>query len=309
MKKFSYKQYNLKNVIQRKNRKKLTIGIGLPIYNEAKTIEKTICIIKKCGKLIDKTIAIDSGSSDGSREICKKLGIKVVTDKKASADLGVPLQSGKGWNLWASLYYLSTDVILWIDTDIKNVGERFITGIVGPMIEDDKIKFVKGYYHRPKGDARVTEIMVRPFISMIFPELEDFIQPLSGEYGGRKDFLEKIDFYSGYSIEMAILLQAVSGLKNNEVAQSYLGKRIHELQSVISLGKMSSSILRTLLRIANDKKRIKLNKNNLSDTLTNYVSKNGIDFISQKHKIADKKLPPMVKNKNYLGHTFNNKIL
>ncbi len=300
MKKFSYKQYNLADLISQKNKNKLTIGVGLPIYNESKTIAKTIRIIKKCGKLIDRTVAIDSGSSDGSQKICKELGIKIVTDKKASRDLGVSLQSGKGWNLWASLYYLDTDVILWIDTDIKNISERFITGIAGPMIEDKKIKFVKGYYHRPKGDARVTEIMVRPFISMIFPELKDFIQPLSGEYGGRRNFLEKIYFYSGYSVEMAILLQAVFGLKNYEVAQSYLGKRIHELQSVISLGKMSSSILHTLFRIANDKKKINLNVNKLPDILINYASENGADFISQKHQIADKKLPPMIKIKNYL---------
>jgi glucosyl-3-phosphoglycerate synthase len=169
------------------------------------------------------------------------------------------------------------------------------------MIEDNKIKFVKGYYHRPKGDARVTEIMVRPFISMIFPELNGFIQPLSGEYGGRRSFLEKINFYSGYSVEMAVLLQAFFGLKNYEIVQSYLGKRIHELQSVISLGKMSSNILYTLFEIANDKRRINLNRKKLPDTLINFISNNGVDFISQKQKIADKKLSPMIKIKNYLN--------
>lgn len=302
MKYFSYKQYSLKDLIAHKAKTKLSVGLCLPIYNEATTIAKTIRTVKKCGNLIDKIIAIDSGSSDGSVEICKKLNIKTITDKKSAKDLNISLQSGKGWNLWASLYYLNTDIIFWIDTDIQNIGEQFITGIVGPMIMDKKINFVKGYYHRPKNDARVTEIMVRPFINLIFPELINFIQPLSGEYGGRKKFLEKIDFYSGYSVEMAVLLQSVFNLKGSEIAQVYLGKRIHALQSVISLGKMSSNILHTLLRISNDKKRIKIDTSKLPDTLTNFISENGVDFISKKQKIADKKLPPMIKIKEYLKH-------
>jgi len=302
MKYFSYKQYSLKDLISHKEKKKLSVGLCLPIYNEATTIAKTICTFKKCGNLIDEIIAIDSGSSDGSVEICKKFNIKTIIDTQSAKDLNIPLQRGKGWNLWASLYYLNTDIIFWMDTDIQNIGERFITGIVIPMIIDKRINFVKGYYHRPKNDARVTEIMVRPFINLIFPELINFIQPLSGEYGGRKKFLEKIDFYSGYSVEMAVLLQAVFNLKDSEIAQVYLGKRIHALQSVISLGKMSSSILHTLLRIASDKKRIKIDTNKLPDTFTNFISENGVDFISKKQKIADKKLPPMIKIKEYLKH-------
>ncbi len=297
MKYFNYKQYSLKHLIAHKKKKGITIGLCLPIYNEAKTIAKTISIVRRCKSLIDEIIAIDSGSSDDSIEICKKLNIKIISDKKTSRDLNIHLQSGKGWNLWASLYYLNTDIVLWIDTDIQNIGTRFITGIVGPMIMDKKICFVKGYYHRPKNDARVTEIMVRPFINLIFPELIDFIQPLSGEYGGRKEFLENIDFYSGYSVEIAMLLQAVFKLKSDEIAQVYLGKRIHELQSVISLGKMSSNILYTLLKIANDKKRIKLDVTKIPDTLINFISKNGKDFIVKKQKIADKKLPPMIQIK------------
>lgn len=299
MKYFSYKQYNLKDLIAYKEKNKLSVGLCLPIYNEETTIAKTIQVVKKCGNLIDEIIAIDSGSSDGSIEICKKLNIRTIADKQSAKDIKLSLQSGKGWNLWVSLYYLNTDIIFWIDTDIQNIGERFITGIVGPMIMDKKIDFVKGYYHRPKNDARVTEIMVRPFINLIFPELIDFIQPLSGEYGGRKKYLEKIDFYSGYSVEMAVLLQSVFNLKSSEIAQVYLGKRIHALQSVISLGKMSASILHTLLRIANDKKRLKIDTNKLPDMLTNFISENGVDFISKKQKIADKKLPPMIKIEKY----------
>ncbi|MBK9334677.1 MAG: hypothetical protein IPM96_20320 [Ignavibacteria bacterium] len=122
----------------------------------------------------------------------------------------------------------------------------------GPLLVDDSIKFIKGFYKRPKGDSRVTEILVRPFLNFFFPKTKNIIQPLSGEYGGYRKFLEKIYFYSGYSVEVTILLQALYTLNVNEIAQVNLGKRIHPLQSVNSLGQMGAAILKTLLLIAEE---------------------------------------------------------
>lgn len=299
MKHFSYKDFNIENLIDLKQRKRLTIGLALPVYNEGKMLAETIKTVKSCGALLDEIISVDSGSSDNSRKICRDLDIKVITDKEASEELNVPLQRGKGWNLWASVYYLNTDIIVWIDADIQNIDRRFITGIVGPMIIDEENLFIKGYYHRPKEDARVTEILVRPFISMVFPELCEFIQPLSGEYGGRREFLEKIDFYSGYSVEIAVLLQAIANLKPTELGQSYLERRVHELQSVAGLGKMSSNILHTLLRMAHDRGRIRICMEELPKELRAFTSDDGADFIPQRTMIADKKLPPMITVKRY----------
>jgi len=298
MKYFDYRKFTLNNLINIKKEEKVTIGLALPVYNEEKTLIKTIKIIRKCKNLIDELIIIDSGSSDNSINICKKMGLKIIDDKKASKDLGIPLKRGKGWNLWASLYYLNTDIIIWIDSDIENINIRFITGLLGPMLIDKKIKFVKGYYHRPKGDARVTEIMVRPFINLIFQNVKDFIQPLSGEYGGRREFLEQVSFYSGYSVEMAVLLQADFLLKKKEIAQVYLGKRIHALQDVTSLGRMSIGILHTLFKIAEQAKYLKLNKR-LGNGLQNYLSSDGVNFSPIQFKITDEKLPAMVTLKKY----------
>ena len=281
-----------------KKDKKISVGIALPILNEEKTIARTIEIIKSCGNLVDQVIVIDSGSSDNSLEIIKELGVPVIKDAKAAKDLKTSLKTGKGWNLWSSIYYLNTDIIAWIDSDIKNINKRFIIGIVGPLITDNKLKFVKGYYHRPKNDSRVTEIMVRPLISFLFPRLKNFIQPLSGEYAGRRDFLEKIYFFSGYSVESAVLIQAVYDLKSNQIAQSYLGVRIHKLQSVQSLGKMSASILYTLLKIANNKNIIKLNCD-IRGYLRQFNSKSGAIFSPVDFCVKDKSLSPLIDNKEY----------
>jgi glucosyl-3-phosphoglycerate synthase len=222
----------------------------------------------------------------------------VIDDKKASLDLKTKLSKGKGWNLWSSLYYLNTDMVFWLDADIENMSDKFILGIVGPMLKDKSVKFVKGYYQRPKNDSRVTEILARPILNAWFPKTKDIIQPLSGEYGGRRDFLESISFYSGYSVEVAVLIQAVNRLRSGNIVQSYLGSRKHELQSVLNLGKMGASIFQTLLDIADKEKSIKIQKA-VSNELIQFLSEDGIKFNPQKYTVKDKELLPIISNSNY----------
>src|SRR6266481_6463629 len=209
MKYFSHDQFSLNELLKLKARSGVTIGLAVPVLNEEKTIRKIIHNVNSCGKLIDQFIIIDSGSIDNSKKICESLGVTVIDDKRASIDLKTKMYKGKGWNLWSSLYYLNTDMVFWLDADIENMSDKFILGIVGPMLKDKNVKFVKGYYQRPKNDSRVTEILARPILNAWFPKTKDIIQPLSGEYGGRRDFLESISFYSGYSVEVAVLIQAV----------------------------------------------------------------------------------------------------
>jgi glucosyl-3-phosphoglycerate synthase len=304
MKYFKYQDFNIKDLIKIKKKLGLTIGVGLPVLNEEKTLANVIKVIKKCGELVDEVVIIDSNSSDSSKKIAKKLNVRVVEDNKAAKKLGVKLNRGKGLNLWSSLYYLKTDIILWIDTDIENIHPRFIYGLAAPLIFDKNIQFVKGFYHRPKGDSRVTEIMVRPFLNYIFPEAKDFIQPLSGEYGGRREFLEKIIFYSGYGVESAVLLQALHNLKGKEVAQVYLGRRVHELQDVSSLGIMGASILRPLLDLAQKYGRIKVNSKS-PDILVQYDSLDGLSFFPVGRKLSVDVLPAMIKNTTYRNKFYN----
>lgn len=298
MKYFNCTKSNIEKLIKQKKKNDLTIGIALPVLNEEKTIGRTLDVVRNCRELIDQVVVMDSNSSDNSKKIVESKGVDFVPDFTASKDLKTKLSRGKGWNLWSSLYYLKTDIIIWIDSDIQNFDKRFIIGMAAPFIIDSEIKFVKGYYHRPKGDARVTEIMVRPFSSYFFPKITDFIQPLSGEYAGRRDFLENIGFYSGYSVEMAVLLEASDKLNTNQIAQSYLGKRVHELQDVQSLGKMSASILWTIIDKAEKNNTLKTKKNN-NGLLRQFHSKNGDKFKPVDFKIKDTELKAIKQNRVY----------
>ncbi len=297
MKHYNYSDFNLKNLQKIKTSKSISIGVCLPVLNEAQTLNKVVNVVRSCGSLVDEVVIIDSGSNDGSTKIGKDLGVRVIRDSYSSKKIGMKLKRGKGWNLWSSLYFLNTDIIIWIDSDIRNINQRFILGLIGPMLTDKAIKFVKGFYKRPKGDSRVTEILVRPFLNFFFPKTINVIQPLSGEYGGYRKFLEKIHFYSGYSVDVSILLNAFHLLKQNEIAQVNLGKRVHSLHTVTFLGKMAASILKTLLYFVVEFDILIINKKPKSvlrqfDIVQNIPSCN--DFVA-----SDYLLPPMITVQSY----------
>lgn len=291
---FSYRAFgDLESLAALKQTRGLTVGVALPSLNEVETVAKVIDAVRNCAPIVDDLIVVDSGSTDGTVELCEECGVRLVADSRAAAELGVPLSSGKGFNLWTSLHYLKSDIIAWMDADIRNANRNFILGIVGPMIVNDRLQFVKGYYRRPKGDARVTEILVRPYVSMLFPELAEFVQPLSGEYGGRRSFLRSLQFYSGYSVEIAVLLQARLTLCDHEVGQSFLGRRFHQLQSVSSLGKMGASILHTLLEMSRQYGRIEFNPDVLHEHLIRFSSEDGEAFEPESVYVCDQQLAPM----------------
>ncbi|GAH36720.1 unnamed protein product, partial [marine sediment metagenome] len=162
---------------------------------------------------------------------------------------------GKGEALWKSLYVVNGDIIAWIDTDIKNIDPRFVYGILGPLLDNPRIRFSKGFYRRPLrqgdktlagGGGRVTELTARPFINLFFPELSGLIQPLSGEYAGRRSALEKLPFFTGYGVETGMLIDLLDKYGLESIAQVDLLERIHHNQPLPSLSKMSFTIMQVV---------------------------------------------------------------
>jgi len=163
---------------------------------------------------------------------------------------------GKGEALWKSLYVTRGDILAWVDTDIVNIHPRFVLGIVGPLLRWERIQYVKGYYRRPLregervragGGGRVTELVARPFINLFFPDLSGIIQPLSGEYAGRRSLLEKLPFFSGYGVETGLLLDILARTGLNSIAQTDLEVRVHHNQPLANLGRMSFAILQVFM--------------------------------------------------------------
>lgn len=269
---------DLNYLVKEKKRKNLTISLCLPTLNEEETIAKEIVIFRSelvlRYPLIDEIVVIDSGSTDKTREVARAFGASVYIADEILPDL--EKQRGKGENLWKALYVTSGDIIIYIDADIKNIHHRFAYALVGPLLLYDNIKYVKAFYERPiagqkktrpTGGGRVTELVVRPFFSLFFPEMAQIIQPLSGEYAGYREVFEQIPFPIGYGVETSMLLDIYKKWGLDVIAQVDLEKRVHRNQETKALGRMSFAIINTFMDRLENLGVLKTKKKMLTDMI------------------------------------------
>lgn len=250
---------DLERLLASKREQNLTISLALPALNEEETVGNVIRSVKAALMdeipLLDEIILVDSNSTDRTREIACQAGIPVYIHQEVLPQYGP--RAGKGEALWKSLYLTRGDLIIWIDTDIVNIHPRFVYGLLGPLLTRPDIQFVKGFYRRPlkvgetiqaAGGGRVTELTARPLLNLFYPELSGVVQPLSGEYGGRRSALEQLPFSSGYGVEIGLLIDIFEKFGLSAVAQVDLQERIHHNQPLESLSKMSFAIIQTVVR-------------------------------------------------------------
>ena len=255
----SHEFEDLQRLVELKRAQGVTISLGLPALNEEKTVGHVIATVKRAlmerVPLLDEIVLIDSNSDDQTRRIAERLGVPVYIHQEI-----LPQHNacpGKGEALWKSLYVLRGDIIAWIDTDITNIHPRFVYGILGPLLREPRIQYVKGFYHRPLrvgdrlqagGGGRVTELVARPMLNLFYPELSGVVQPLSGEYAGRRAALERLPFFTGYGVETGLMIDMLTTFGLQAIAQCDLEERIHKNQELQALGKMSFQILQVFIR-------------------------------------------------------------
>jgi hypothetical protein len=260
---------DIRKLVELKEKQGLTISVGLPALNEEKTIGLVIRRIRSAlmdrMPLIDQMVVIDSDSGDRTAEIASELGVRVVRHSQVLPEMGSYV--GKGEALWKSLHELDGDIVAWIDTDISNIQPRFVFGLLGPLLREPRIQYVKGFYQRPikqgdklvpEGGGRVTELMARPLINLFFPELSGMIQPLSGEYAGRRALLESLPFFTGYAVETGLLIDILESEGLSALGQVDLERRIHRNQPLPNLSQMSFVILQAAIRKLEERHRLEL---------------------------------------------------
>lgn len=295
--------WDLKKLVEAKEAQGLTISLCLPSLNEEATIGKEIVILKSelydRYRLVDEIAVIDSGSTDKTCEIAANFGADVYLSEEHLPECGD--RKGKGENLWKALHLLKGDVIVYVDSDINNIHPRFVYGLVGPLINDPEVQYVKAFYdrplafsggYRPTGGGRVTEILIRPLFSLFYPELTSIIQPLSGEYAGRREILEQIPFPVGYGVETAMLIDIYNKLGMNAFAQTDLDKRVHRNQETTSLGRMAFGICRTLFNRLSEEERYQFKEALPQIMIQHRVGEEGFELV--KHHIEEFERQPMI---------------
>ncbi|MBN2386381.1 MAG: glucosyl-3-phosphoglycerate synthase [Anaerolineales bacterium] len=287
----------------------VTVSLALPALNEEATVGRVIETIKgslmDSVALLDEIVLMDSSSSDRTRAIAADLGVPVHIHQETLPQYGV--RQGKGEALWKSLYVTSGDIVLWIDTDIVNIHPRFVYGLLGPLLLREKTLFVKGFYRRPLrvgdkiqagGGGRVTELVARPLLNMFYPELSGLVQPLSGEYGGRRSALERLPFASDYGVEIGLLIDLFEEYGLHSIAQVDLQKRVHHNQPLTALSKMSFVIIQTVARKLEQRYGWKmLDEVNQSMKLVRYEEGR---FHLDVEELGSRERPPMITIPEYL---------
>lgn len=253
--------------VRRKKRERpTTVGVGIPALNEAATIgdicREVKALMAAPGPLVDRLVVVDSGSSDGTSEAARSAGAEVFDLSDAPVTGG-----GKGAALYKSLLVLAEcDLIVWLDGDVANFGSHFISGLLRPLLEESDIAFVKGFYERPLktdaglrgGGARVTELVARPLINLLFPELSGLVQPLSGECAFRRSAVEGVRLFTGYGVDIGLVIDIFERHGLNAIAQADLGVRVHDNKDVQALGRMAHQVVQAMLVRLEELGRIKL---------------------------------------------------
>jgi glucosyl-3-phosphoglycerate synthase len=235
----------------------LTVSVCLPARDEEATIGAIVAsvraeLVERAG-LVDEIVVVDDGSTDATARVARDAGARVVAEADILPEVGSG--SGKGNVLWKSLYECRGDVICWLDADVRNFGPDFVIGLVAPLLLDPEVLVVKAYYRRPLGadplgGGRVTELVARPLLSLLFPKAADIVQPLAGEYAGRRSALETLSFVQGWGVELGLLVDIVERFGRDSLVQVDLGVREHRNRPLAELAPQATAIITTALRRA-----------------------------------------------------------
>lgn len=229
------------------------VSVVLPALDEEPTVGRIVAGIRALADrtgLVDEVLVLDSGSVDATAAVAAAAGASVHHRDDVLPKLGS--RPGKGEVLWKALHVATGDILVYVDADLTDFGEHYVTGLLGPLLTDDTVLMAKAFYDRPLldvaavGGGRVTELMARPLLCALRPELSGVVQPLAGEYAARRSLLETLPFAYGYGVETGLLMDTVAAHGLAAVAQVDLGQRTHGHQDTAALGRMASTILHTV---------------------------------------------------------------
>jgi glucosyl-3-phosphoglycerate synthase len=229
-----------------------TISVCVPAREEAATIAGVVAplVALREARVVDQVVVLDDDSRDGTGAIAAELGAEVLRPAGLLPDFGAVL--GKGDAMWRALSVLRGELVCFVDADSEDFGAHFACGLLGPLVCEPGVRFVKGFYRRPfknggavspTGGGRVTELTARPLLAAFYPQLAAVRQPLAGEFAARRELLERMAFSTGYAVEMGLLLDVWAHAGSDALAQVDLDSRQNRHQRLEALTPMAAAVL------------------------------------------------------------------
>jgi glucosyl-3-phosphoglycerate synthase len=233
-----------------------TVTLIFPGRNVAGTIGDILDVVdglRARTGMPEQVIVVDADSADGTADIARAHGAEVYSENELMSQYG-PAQ-GKGDAMWRALSVARGDIVMFADADTMDFREHFIYGTLGPLLADPAIQFSKAAFRRPftsgdrsvaDGGGRVTELMAKPLLNLFYPQLAGFVQPLAGEFAARRELLSAVPFFTGYGVEIGMLIDVCNEIGLAAMAQVDIGTRQNRHQPLADLSRMSSVVLRTV---------------------------------------------------------------
>ncbi|HLN06537.1 MAG TPA: glucosyl-3-phosphoglycerate synthase [Acidimicrobiales bacterium] len=244
------------------------ISVCIPARDEEATVGPIVEAVHRMlldgAKLVDELLVVDDWSNDGTAAVAFAAGARIVPVStvigwSGGNDLANPAPpfpaAGKGEAMRRGLAASTGDIVVFLDADIENFQVHFVTGLLGPILDRPDTMLVKGCYRRPLGDSptgggRVTELVARPVLSLLFPELSGVVQPLAGEVAVRREALEGIELADGYGVELGMLIDISRRFGVRSIAQVDLEVRTHRNRPLHELAPQACDVLDVALRRA-----------------------------------------------------------
>lgn len=230
------------------------VSVCLPARDEAATVGTIVAAVRSAlvdgVGLVDEVLVLDDHSTDATATVADDAGARVVAAADVAAEFGDA--PGKGQALWKTVLVAEGDLLAWCDADVTDFDPAYVVGLLGPLLTEPDVAFVKGFYERPEtggqpGGGRVTELLARPALALLHPTLASVVQPLAGEYAARRSLVETLPFVSGYGVDIGLLVDAAAAVGPRGLAQIDLGTRHHRNRSLADLSVQATEVLHTIL--------------------------------------------------------------
>ncbi len=233
-----------------------TVAAVLVARNEATTIARALAPMRPLLErgLLDRLVVVDGGSDDGTVGLAESAGAEVLDAASVLPELGPVL--GKGDSIWRTVVAVEADVLAFLDADLIGHYDEYVIGLLGPLLVDPAVRFVKGAFRRTRvgeevprhlDGGRVTEMVARPVLNLLRPDLAAFYQPLGGQVAARRSDLAAVPIPTGYAVEIDMLATMVDTFGHAAVVESDLGQVVNRERTVEALVPMAQEVLYGLL--------------------------------------------------------------